>query len=185
MKTENLSKQELQEINKTLTNFISKKISLKELLEYFQIEYFLDYGYTICSYYFTTRVTMEESSINSLFGPYQNILKYPALRKWKELCDKVDFWYNLDRRGCTLFPINYIRHKVSEIDWSMYEFHLRPYKISSRVLREYRCIDNTFYPPDNYDYLVATDKVLNVLTNIAYVKENGLEKYRNESFRKF
>ena len=176
MKTENLSKQELQEINTVLNKYRNKRISLKELLEYFQVEYFLDYGYTTCSDFFITRVTLEESSIHSLLSRYQELLKYKRLHIWRRLYNYVDFWYNVDRCG-TIFPVNLIRHKVSEIDWSLYELHLRPIRISSRILKECKCI--------NINYLIATDRVLNVLTNIAYIKENSLEKYKNEFIGKF
>jgi hypothetical protein len=125
-------------INTVLTKYRYKKIHLKELLEFFQAEYFYNWVYANCSEELTKLITEEEASIYCLLifrDHFTSLLTYPELADWKQLCDYVETLYNRDRcyKICNPAVINYEACKVSKINWETYSFCLRSAVVTSRM----------------------------------------------------
>jgi hypothetical protein len=116
------------DMNKILSDYRAKKIHLKEVLEYFQVEFFYNWVYDKCSDDLIDLVTAEEASIYCLFN-YRDqltpLLTYPELAAWKQLCNYVEVLYYKDHpRYVAEIPDEEL-YRVSNIDWDTYDQTLR------------------------------------------------------------
>lgn len=116
------------EINQTLYNYRNKKIHLREVLEYFQVEFFHNWVYSRCSDKLTDIVSVEEASIYCLLN-YRDeltpLLSYPELADWKQLCDYVETLYSKNHPRFVSEIPNEELYRVSKIDWDTYDQTLR------------------------------------------------------------
>ncbi len=175
----------LDDIDKILSDYRAKKIHLKEVLEYFQVEFFHNWIYSECSDDLIKMVTVEEASIYCLLN-YRDqltpLLTYPELAVWKQLNDYVEVLYHKDKYNhetCNFEIPDEEMFRVSNIDWDTYDLHLRPIPVTSRILRAYKIVDGYFFinpPQEEIDYIVITDKLLNVLNNKIF-KDGALEQW--------
>ena len=125
------------DMNKILSDYRAKKIHLKEVLEYFQVEFFYNWVYDKCSDDLIDLVTAEEASIYCLFN-YRDqltpLLTYPELAAWKQLCNYVEVLYYKDKYNHKLTVVNVGFNddelwRVSNINWDTYDQQLRPVRI--------------------------------------------------------
>jgi len=124
----------LDEIDQILSDYRAKKIHLKEVLEFFQVEFFHNWVYNECTDELTEIVTVEEASIYCLLN-YRDqltpLLTYPELAKWKQLCDYVEILFHKDKynRRLTVADVGFNDEeiwRVSNINWDTYDQYLRP-----------------------------------------------------------
>jgi hypothetical protein len=163
----------LDDINNILSDYRAKKIHLKEVLEYFQVEFFHNWVYSNCTDALTEIVTVEEASIYCLLN-YRDqltpLLTYPELAAWKQLSDYVEVLYRKDRYSYESYggeiPDEEM-FRVSNINWDTYDLWIRPIHVTPRMSRAYKIIDGWFInpPQEVMDHIVVTDKLLNVLNN--------------------
>ena len=148
--------EELAEMDQVLTKYRNKQITLKELLGYFQVEWFCNYAYVEGSDEFVEVVTEEECSIHSLLSGYtglSNLLKYSELAKWRQLCGYVEVLHKKDLQNqCKFSPSELIRHKVSEINWDEYHKMLRAREEID--LKDYKFDDEPIYKNINMKDLI-------------------------------
>lgn len=172
----------LDEIDQILSDYRAKKLHLKEVLEFFQVEFFHNWVYSNCTDELTEIVTVEEASIYCLLN-YRDqltpLLTYPELAKWKQLCDYVEVLYNKNRRSLRnsdSFGFNDELFRVSNINWDTYDLWIRPVPITERMWKSIKFIDGYFVnpPQEETNYIIATDRLLNVLNNIAI--KNGVQQ---------